>query len=90
MPMGWMPDCEKMSELVSASRDCRLPFVTRILMKIHLFMCGPCQEHAHQIDVICRASEHLDEFCETQAEAPTLSDETKAAIKNALCHPPSA
>jgi len=86
--MGWMPDCKQMSRLVSAARDRKLPFVTRILMRVHMVMCGPCQDHARQIDLICRASAHLDAFFGAHPKGPFLSDRAKATIKDALCRPP--
>jgi predicted anti-sigma-YlaC factor YlaD len=57
--MNWMPSCRRVAELVSQSLDEPLGRVDRLLLRVHLAMCGNCRNVERQLFEVRSLSEEL-------------------------------
>lgn len=77
-----LPDCKTITPKLGESLDRNLDLWTRLIMKLHLFTCGPCRRYLHQIkfvkEAVRMAAEHLKNNSDARVE---LSAEAKDRIK---------
>jgi hypothetical protein len=82
----WMINCRQYSELISKSMDCRLSLKERILIRIHGWICPPCDYFRKQLITMrqaCRWTPEETDAGEDQ-RAPILSDEVCERIQSRL------
>lgn len=72
-----MLNCNKASLLASRALDEKLPFGSRIMLKLHLLLCKNCRNFSKQLELLQIASR--DTRIKTQF---TLSEEAKQRISN--------
>ena len=75
--------CKDCARLLSEKRDRRLPWRTRVWLRIHMFKCKMCQIYGAQLatvsDVCNEAGQRAEEHCPGH-----LSDDHKQRMKDAL------
>lgn len=75
--------CRDLARLLSERRDRRLPWRTRVSLRLHIFVCKMCRVYGAQFDTVgrvCReAGVRAGETCPGE-----LSEERKRAMKDAL------
>ena len=59
-----MYSCKEASKLSSRAMDEPLTPTERVLLRLHLMMCGGCSNFARQIEFLRRASSKLPEMLE--------------------------
>jgi len=69
--------------LISEQRDRRLPWRTRVALRVHLFLCKLCKVYATQIGVVSRVSRVAASAAPEQCPE-CLPVERKQEIKDAL------
>ena len=80
----WMFNCKKISEMVSESMDRKFPLHRRIMITVHLLMCRYCNRFKKQL-VLLRIAVGLEETPEVDLDPPpSLSNETRERIKQAM------
>ena len=79
-----LPPCKEIVKLITAAQDSKLSLYNRIIMKIHIRSCKPCENFLNQLKFLRRALHIYDE--KDSGENPTikLSDEAREQIKKAL------
>lgn len=75
-----MLTCKQIIDLASKELDTSIPWVKRLQMKTHLFICKNCQQYIKQISVIHKLSAKLDD----SFKSITLPDDAKQRIKEYL------
>jgi len=50
--VGSILDCRSASRLISRELDGPLPWDRRILLRFHLFWCGPCRRFLRQVVLV--------------------------------------
>ncbi len=81
----WMINCKEYAALASNCMDRKLSIWERISMKLHQWLCPPCQEVIDQFNTIrqaCRSM--LDENQEQSKNSDKLSDEARHRLKATL------
>jgi hypothetical protein len=78
-----MIHCRESARLLSEQRDHRLPWRTRLALRLHMVVCSLCRVYGTQLSAVCGVCH------EAGAKAPTHSPEQlpptrKDAIKNAM------
>ena len=80
----WMFNCKKISEMVSESLDRKLPLHRRIMINLHLLMCRYCNRLKKQMLLLRTALGCEETHDAGVGPAPSLSDETRQRIKQAM------
>jgi predicted anti-sigma-YlaC factor YlaD len=82
----WMFRCNEVSQKVSQGFDSPLPLGTRLLVRIHLWMCRHCRRVYKQLRLLRRLGRQSDAPAgDCPPELPTtLSPEARARIKKEL------
>jgi Putative zinc-finger len=78
-----MISCRESARLISERRDRRLPWRTRVALRVHLFVCKLCQVYATQLGVVSRVSRVAGSAAPEQCPG-CLPVERKQQIKDAL------
>lgn len=80
------PACKDISRLVSESMDRRLPFITRVKLRLHLMICEGCERYAEQLRAIRGSLRRLAEngVGAKVSSAPQLSEEARVELKRTL------
>ena len=82
-----MIGCREAARLLSEQRDRRLPWRTRVALRVHLFLCGLCKVYGTHIGVVSRvarvAADAAPERC-----PECLPVERRQQIKDALSKDP--
>ncbi|NOQ64558.1 MAG: hypothetical protein GQ582_08615 [Methyloprofundus sp.] len=55
-----MYQCKEITQFTSQEMDAKLPWLTRMEMKLHLLMCKNCQRYAQQLRFINKALVNLE------------------------------
>ena len=76
----WMINCKEHSRLTSERMDHALSFWDLLSVRIHQWVCPPCNQLRHQFDAIRKACRLL----------PTDSDDTRGIKKDAIVMPEDA
>jgi hypothetical protein len=78
--------CSKISELVSLSLDCELPFAERLAVRSHLLYCKACRRFRGQLlrlrSALVQSSSDLTGA--EHANIPRLTPQARDRIKRAL------
>lgn len=77
----WMINCKEHSRLASESMDRRLSFWDRLSVKMHQWICPPCNQLKKQFDTIRKACRMIP--AETD-ETQEISEDTIAIPKDAV------
>ncbi len=81
-----MLPCRRASELISDAMDRRLSVRERILLRIHLLLCGACRTYRRQLALIRRAlrqgNQALDDLI--ALAGLTLSPEARERLRRAI------
>lgn len=80
-----LPDCKTITPKLGESLDRKLSLWTRLILKLHIFTCGPCRRYLHQIKFIKEAVQTSDERLSGDADARIhLSNDAKNRIRHNL------
>ena len=80
-----LPDCKTITPKLGESLDRKLGLWTRLIMKLHMFTCGPCRRYLHQIKLIKEAVHKVDERLSGDANPRiSLSTDAKDRIRQNL------
>ncbi len=79
-----MLSCREVAKLVCESLDRKLPFWTRVQLRIHLAMCRMCAAFARQVRTLRQRLRELDEPSGPVPDSFGLSPEARERIKRAL------
>ena len=80
-----LPDCKTITPKLGESLDHELDLRTRLIMKLHMFTCGPCRKYLHQIEFIKKAVHAADERLESEPDPRIrLSEDAKIRIRHNL------
>jgi predicted anti-sigma-YlaC factor YlaD len=82
----WMFRCSEVSQKVSQGLDAPLPLGTRLLVRVHLWMCRHCRRVYEQLRLLRKLSRHADvQEADCPPDLPTtLSPEARERIKKEL------
>lgn len=82
----WMFRCNEVSQKVSQGLDTPLPLGTRLLVRMHLWMCRHCSRVYKQLRLLRRLGRQSDvPAADCPQDLPTaLSPEARERIKKAL------
>lgn len=84
MMSHWMFSCREVSQRVSRSFEQDLPWMQRLLVRLHLKMCRYCARFAHQLALLRRIVQQT-EWVDNLSESETgLPDDARDRIKRAL------
>ncbi|MGE3169045.1 MAG: zf-HC2 domain-containing protein [Pyrinomonadaceae bacterium] len=78
------PSCKEIVHIISASLDRPLTMRERLLMKMHLLACKPCMRYLDQSSFLSKAVKTMSEKEKDSLLSGSLSDESRARIKDAL------
>lgn len=86
-----MMNCKKIAAIVSHSRDRRLSFWERLVLRMHLAMCLLCRRFSKQLDVISRLASVAGDT-DSNILDDTLPPEAKARMRRTLAgqNPPES
>lgn len=84
MMKHWMFRCSDVSQKVSQSMDCSLPFHHRMAIRFHLMMCRYCAQARKQMMMIRKMCRSDDSLRFSDEHGDHLPSETKARIKKML------
>lgn len=70
-----MFNCKKTSELISKNKDQALNFVERLSLKVHLFICKPCELFELESDTITKCIKY------NEKDVPEINTTKKEAIE---------
>jgi hypothetical protein len=78
--------CNEVSQKVSHGMDAPLPLGTRLLVRMHLWMCRHCSRVYHQLHLLRKISRRTEaDPSDCPPDLPTtLSAETRERIKQEL------
>lgn len=76
--------CRDIFPYISEMIDHKIPFFTRMKVKLHLALCNVCSFYQQQLETIKKLSENIGLSQEDSEEGPELSDKKKLEIKEAL------
>ena len=78
--------CNEVSQKVSQGLDAPLPLATRLMVRMHLWMCRHCSRVYRQLRVLRKLSRQSDvQAIDCPADLPpTLSPEARERIKKEL------
>lgn len=82
-----LPDCKTLTPMFSEAIDRKLSPREKIVMKLHLFTCGPCKNYVHQLKFMHEAFNAKEKYfaeTETASTAPKLSLDARERMKAAL------
>lgn len=79
-----LPDCKTVTPKLGESLDRKLPLKTRLVLKLHMFTCGPCARYLKQIKYLKDAMHVHDERLRNEDSSQKLRDEAKASMKEKL------
>lgn len=77
------PACREVARLTSEEHDHPLPLLTRLQLRLHRRFCKWCARYARQLELMHEASHLFPEHTD-QIEGPTLGNDAKARMKQAL------
>jgi hypothetical protein len=82
----WMFRCNDVSQKVSQGLDAPLPLATRLMVRMHLWMCRHCSRVYKQLQLLGRISRGVDaEISDCPPDLPTsLSPEARERIKKKM------
>ena len=80
----YLPPCKEIVKIVSASLDRRLTLRERVIMRLHLAACEPCEMYLEQSEYLSSATHKLDDRLKEEVFAGRLTDEARQRIKEAL------
>ena len=81
----WMLTCKDHAALASHCMDRKLSAWERINMKLHKWLCPPCEEIVNQFDTIRQACRSVHKEDQDVGEGSTkLSEEAREKLKAAL------
>jgi hypothetical protein len=75
------PRCREMTRLISMERDAPVGAITAFRMRMHYKVCVWCERYRDQVALI---SELSKEFPEADHGAPSLTEEARERIADAL------
>lgn len=84
MMKHWMFRCSDVSQKVSQSMDCSLPFHHRTAIRFHLMMCRYCSQARKQMMMIRKMCRYDGRHRFSNEQEGNLSSETKTRIKKML------
>ena len=79
-----MFNCKKVTQLVSESFDCKLPFYQRLGMRIHLMMCKFCSRYQEQLLFLRKTARLFSESSEAPDLSIQLSSEVGKRIRESM------
>ena len=80
----WMFNCKEVTYMVSESLDRELPFLQRMGIRMHLFMCKFCSRFRKQLLLFTKVSQVLSTYLAQFEPSGTLSPEARARIKQTM------
>jgi hypothetical protein len=83
----WIINCKQYAELVSRRMDRPLSTRSRLAVKLHAWLCPPCERVASQFSILREACRHVpsEEECRTQDRLPEHARERiKSALKGCI------
>ena len=84
----WMINCKEHSQLMSKSMDYPLSFWNRLSLKIHQWVCPPCNRLKEQFNTIrkaCRMSaEESDKDLEPESNTENMPEDVHRRLKSAV------
>jgi hypothetical protein len=79
------PPCKDITRLVSQSMDRRLPWLTRLSLRLHCWICQACARYRDQLKTVRQAlRQSAAAGSQQNDEPPTLSPEAKARLTEAF------
>ena len=72
--------CKDVSRIASEAQDRKLGIMEYVGMKIHLWICKPCEHYVEHLDFLKKAAKQADGV----PGQSTLSDEARQRIKENL------
>lgn len=78
-----MPSCKEISQLVSASMDCKLPLRKRLSIRLHLLMCSLCRRYEKQLQLLRGGTRHYANPDENEVE-DSLSPAARERLERKL------
>ncbi len=79
----WMINCKQYAELVSARMDRHVTTGNRLAIKLHEWLCPPCQRVAKQFTFLREACRYVPPEAESQVE-DVLPEEARERMRCAL------
>ena len=79
-----LPPCKDIVKLITASQDGKLSLWNRLIMKIHIRACAPCENFLDQLKFLRRALHKHDEQVSAENSPIKLSDEARERMKEKL------
>jgi hypothetical protein len=81
-----LPDCKTITPKFGESLDHKLPFKTRLTLKLHLLTCDACARYLKQIKYLSEAMHAQEErlISEDEISSPKLSANVKEALKEKI------
>jgi len=78
------PRCADMTRLISQSLDVRLPWMTRLRMRLHYGICVWCMRYQQQVRFIHDHAHEFEERLAADSKAPALTSEARGRMRQAL------
>jgi hypothetical protein len=79
-----LPPCKEIVKLITAAEDGKISLWNRLIMKIHIRACPPCENFLKQLKFLRRALlSRAEKDCEENPSVK-LSDDARERLKNAL------
>jgi hypothetical protein len=76
--------CQRSAELVSQSLDMPLSRWQRLVLNVHVGICGPCSRFRRQLLLLQRAGQRLSQDQRVDRVANTLSEAARERMKRRL------
>lgn len=81
-----MLNCKETARLISDGLEHPIPLYSRMLLKMHLFMCSACTQYRRQIKALKNLiTQRVKSGKEISTPESSLSNEVRSRIKSALC-----
>lgn len=79
MALGWILNCREATRLVSRGLDDPLPRGRGLLLRAHLFWCGPCRNFVRQMRLLRRTMRRYGGAAEFDPDRPCGEDRVRTA-----------
>lgn len=79
-----LPHCKEIVKIITASLDGKISLRKKIIMKIHLFSCPPCENFLEQLKFLGSALRRSGENPANMKPDVKLSREARQRLKKAL------
>ncbi|MCG8323911.1 MAG: zf-HC2 domain-containing protein [Thiotrichales bacterium] len=79
--MKWKK-CSEITRLVSESEERKLSFVERMAVRLHLFICGPCEHYKNHLSLLKKICEQVKGNNPLLEKAALPEESRKRILKN--------